>query len=143
MQSYQILQLVTHIVDCRVLPGVAPETLLAELRALLGDDHLALEVLQSEPASESTWDDPLFHALMFNLTNGRPDVAAGPAISPGFTDSNLARPKGTKAYGLVPFELDAELLGTMHGKNERVPVAQVKRGFELLLRSVVDAAGQP
>ena len=64
----------------------------------------------------------------------------GPAISPGFTDSNIARPKGTKAYGLVPFEIDAELLGTMHGKNERVPVTQVKRGFELLFRSVVDAA---
>lgn len=130
---------VAAIVDCRVLPGTAPETLLAELHALLGES-VKLEVIQSEPATESTWDDPLFDALVLNLTRGRADVVAGPAISPGFTDSNLARPKGTKAYGLVPFEIDAELLGTMHGKNERVPVVQVKRGFELLFRSVVDAA---
>ena len=84
-----------------------------------------------------------FDALVRHLTEGRADAVAGPAISPGFTDSNLARPKGAKAYGLVPFEVDAELLGTMHGKNERVPVAQVKRGLELLFRSVVDAAGRP
>ena len=43
----------------------------------------------------------------------------------------------------MPFELDAELLGTMHGKNERVPVDQVRRGLEVLFRSVVDAAGRP
>ena len=132
---------VAAIVDCRVLPGTAPETLLAELKVLLGD--VKLEVIQSEPATESPWDDPFFEALVRNLTRGRADVAAGPAISPGFTDSNIARPKGTKAYGLVPFEIDGELLATMHGKNERVPVAQVKRGFELLLRSVVDAAVSP
>ena len=134
---------VAAIVDCRVLPGTAPETLLAELKTLVADEGISLEVVQSSPSSESTWDDPLYDALADHLTRGRTDVVAGPAISPGFTDSNLARPKGAKAYGLVPFEIDEELLRTMHGKNERVPVAQVKRGFELLFRSVVDAAGRP
>lgn len=133
---------VAAIVDCRVLPGTAPETLLGELRALLGDDF-TLEVLQQEPASESPWDDPLFDALVRHLTAGRTDVVAGPAISPGFTDSNLARPKGTKAYGLVPFEVNEELLRTMHGKHERVPVEQVKKGLQILFRAVVDAAGRP
>lgn len=133
---------VAAIVDCRVLPGTAPEALLGELRALLGDD-VTLEVLQQEPASESPWDDPLFDALVRHLTAGRTDVVAGPAISPGFTDSNLARPKGTKAYGLVPFEVNEELLRTMHGKHERVPVEQVKKGLQILFRAVVDAAGRP
>lgn len=131
---------VAAIVDCRVRPDTKPETLLAELKTLLGDE-VTIEVIQNEPASESSWDDPLFEALVRHLTAGRPDVVAGPAISPGFTDSNLARPKGAKAYGLVPFEVDRELLGTMHGKHERVPVAQVKRGLEVLFRAVLDAAG--
>ena len=87
---------VAAIVDCRVLPGTAPETLLAELKALLDDDGVSLEVVQSSPSSESTWDDPLYDALLDHLTRGRTDVVAGPAISPGFTDSNLARPKGTR-----------------------------------------------
>jgi acetylornithine deacetylase/succinyl-diaminopimelate desuccinylase-like protein len=133
---------VSAIVDCRVRPGVPPETLLAELKTLVGDD-VTFEIIQSEPASESPWDDPFFDALVRHLTEGRTDAVAGPAISPGFTDSNLARPKGAKAYGLVPFEVDAELLGTMHGKRERVPVTQVKHGLEVLFRSVLDVAGQP
>ena len=134
---------VAAIVDCRVLPSTTPGQLLLELQELLaGEEGVHLEVLHQEPGSESTWDDPLFEALVRHLTGARSDVVAGPAISPGYTDSNLARPKGTKAFGIVPFEIDAELLGTMHGKNERVPVAQVKRGLEVLFRSVVDAAGR-
>ncbi len=135
---------VAAIVDCRVRPGVTTASLKAELEALLaGLEGVRLEVLQEEQASASSWDDPFFDALVRNLSRGRDDVVVGPAISPGFTDSNLARPKGTKAYGLVPFEVDAELLGTMHGKRERVPVAQVKRGLELLFRVVVDGAARP
>jgi acetylornithine deacetylase/succinyl-diaminopimelate desuccinylase-like protein len=133
---------VAAIVDCRVLPGVKPLEFLEELKTLVGPD-VTLEVIQVEPASESTWDDPLFTALERHLTHGRPDVVAGPAISPGFTDSNLARPKGAKAYGLVPFEISEELLRTMHGKHERVPVKEVKHGLEVLFRSVVDAAARP
>ncbi len=132
---------VSAIVDCRVLPGVAPETLLAELKALLEvEEGVTVSVLQSEPATESTWDDPFFDSLVRRLSEGRDDVVVGPAISPGFTDSNIARPKGTKAYGLVPFEISAELLGTMHGKNERLPVSELKRGLEILFRAVVDTA---
>jgi acetylornithine deacetylase/succinyl-diaminopimelate desuccinylase-like protein len=135
---------VAAIVDCRMRPGVTPEAMKAELEALLaGLEGVRLEVTHAEPASESDWDDPFFDALVRNLSRGRDDVVVGPAISPGFTDSNLARPKGTKAYGLVPFEIDAELLGTMHGKHERVPIAQLKRGLEVLFRAVVEASARP
>lgn len=135
---------VAAIVDCRVLPGTPLDAVLDEVKALAAtEEGVRVEVLQREPGSESSWDDPFFDALVRHLTEGRTDAVAGPAISPGFTDSNLARPKGARAYGLVPFEVDAELLGTMHGKNERVPVAQVRRGLQILFRAVVDAAGRP
>lgn len=135
---------VAAIVDCRVLPGTPPEALIQEIRTLVSQvEGVRVEVLTQEGATESDWNDELFDALVRHLSKGRDDVVVGPAISPGYTDSNLARPKGAKAYGLVPFEIDGELLGTMHGKNERVPVAQVKRGLEVLFRAVVDAAGRP
>jgi acetylornithine deacetylase/succinyl-diaminopimelate desuccinylase-like protein len=135
---------VSAIVDCRVLPGTTPEQLLKELRFLLsGVDHVKLEVLHQSTATSSTWDDPFFDALERQLRRGRPDIVVGPALSPGFTDSNLARPMGVKAYGLVPFEIDGELLGTMHGKNERLPVAQLKHGLEVLFRAVLDVSAAP
>ncbi|MBL8912701.1 MAG: M20/M25/M40 family metallo-hydrolase [Archangium sp.] len=136
---------VAAIVDCRVLPNTKPEVFLEELRGLLREDgdDITLEVISSEPASESATDDPLLVALERNLRHGREDIVVGPAISPGFTDSNLARPKGTKAYGLVPFEIDAELLGTMHGKHERLPIKELTRGLEVLYRSVLEVSAQP
>jgi acetylornithine deacetylase/succinyl-diaminopimelate desuccinylase-like protein len=133
---------VAAIVDCRVLPGVAPLDFRDALQAYLGDE-VQLEVIQHEPATESSWDDPLLDALERNLRAGREDVVVGPAISPGFTDSNIARPKGTKAYGLVPFEIDAELLATMHGKHERLPITELTHGLEVLFRAVVEAAAAP
>ncbi len=135
---------VSAIVDCRVLPGTTPEQLLKELRFLLsGVDHVTLQVLHQSTATSSTWDDPFFDALERQLRRGRPDIVVGPALSPGFTDSNLARPMGVKAYGLVPFEIDGELLGTMHGKNERLPVAQLTHGLEVLFRAVLDVSAAP
>jgi acetylornithine deacetylase/succinyl-diaminopimelate desuccinylase-like protein len=135
---------VAAIVDCRVLPGTPVQVVIDELTALAASEEgVHIEVLAQQPGSESSWDDPFFDALVRHLTAGRPHAVAGPAISPGYTDSNLARPKGAKAYGLVPFELDDELLGTMHGKNERVPLVEVRRGLGVLFNAVVDAAGRP
>lgn len=132
------------IFDCRLLPSTRPETLLARLHERLrGLPQIHVEILQAMPGNESSWDDPFFDALVRNVTRGRPDAVAGPVLSPGFTDSIFARPKGTKAYGLVPFEVQGEELGTMHGKNERVSVANLRRGVEVLFRAVVETAGRP
>jgi acetylornithine deacetylase/succinyl-diaminopimelate desuccinylase-like protein len=132
---------VEAVLDCRVLPGTTPAALKARLtRALRGVEGVSLEVLQERAATASDWDDPLFDALVNELRRGRPDVVAGPALSPGFTDSILARPRGAKAYGLVPFEIELEELKSYHGVNERVSVANVRRGLEVLFRAVVEAS---
>jgi acetylornithine deacetylase/succinyl-diaminopimelate desuccinylase-like protein len=128
-------------IDCRVLPGTEPEALLAELNArIAGLPGVSLEVVEMSPASESTWDDELFDALARHAVRGRDDAIAGPVLSPGYTDSMHARKKGARAYGFIPFELSQEELGQMHGRDERVSLANLKRGLEVLFRSVVDVA---
>lgn len=126
-------------IDCRVLPGTKPETLLAELKERLKElPGVSLEVVAMDEANESPWDDEVFAALARNAVRGRSDAVAGPVLSPGYTDSLLARPLGTRAYGLIPFEISQEELGTMHGKNERVSVANLRRGCEVLFRTLVE-----
>jgi len=68
---------------------------------------------------------------------------AGPVISPGYTDSILARAKGARAYGFVPFDVTPEELATFHGRDERVSVKNVHRGLEILFRAVVDVVAVP
>ena len=98
--------------------------------------------MSKSSANASTWDDEFFAALARNAVRGRTDAVAGPTLAPGYTDSMLARPLGTRAYGFIPFDITPEELGTMHGKNERVSVANLRRGTEVLFRGVVEVVAR-
>ncbi|MBK7857019.1 MAG: M20/M25/M40 family metallo-hydrolase [Archangiaceae bacterium] len=131
-------------VDCRLLPGTSADAMLAELKDRVKDlPYVSLEVVSKLESNGSTWDDPLFDALARNAVRGRTDAIAAPVLSTGYTDSLLARPLGARAYGFIPFEISQEELATMHGKDERVSVANLQRGAEVLFRAVVDVAGSP
>lgn len=132
---------VNATIDCRLLPGAKPRELLAELVKLVGDDKVTFEVLQEAESNSSPWEDPVFEALARHAIDGRKDVVAGPVLSPGYTDSIYARPKGTISYGFVPFEVPKEEVATMHGENERVSLENIRRGFKTLLSAVAEIAG--
>ncbi len=135
---------VSAVMDCRLLPGTTPKAMLAELEALVKDvPGIKLEVLQAFEAGVSEMDDPFFDALARHAVDGRDDAVAGPIISPGYTDSILARAKGARAYGFVPFDITPEELATFHGRDERVSVKNVHRGLEILFKAVVDVAAVP
>ena len=130
--------------DCRLLPGTTPKALLAELEAMVKDvPGIKLEVIQAFDAGVSEMDDAFFDALARHAVEGRDDAVAGPVISPGYTDSILARAKGARAYGFVPFDVTPEELATFHGRNERVSVKNVHRGLEVLFKAVVDVVAVP
>ncbi len=132
------------IMDCRLLPGTTPKAMQEELEALVKDlPGIKFEVLQSFEAAVSEADDPFFDALARHAVEGRDDAVAGPVISPGYTDSILARAKGARAYGFVPFDITPEELATFHGRDERVSVKNVHRGLEILFRAIVDVAAVP
>lgn len=131
---------VSAILDCRVLPGTRPVDLFVELRRVVDDPNVSFEVLDMMGGGESTWEDPFFSAMARHAVDGRPNVVAGPALSPGYTDSLHLRKKGVRAYGFVPFEVTKEELNGYHGRNERVSVANVHRGLRALFRAVVDVS---
>lgn len=129
------------IFDCRLLPGTRPASVLGELRELVGPDPgIRFEVIANEPSGYSSWDDPLFFALSRQLRQGRKDVAVGPALSVGFTDSIYARRKGVRAYGMVPFEVPKEELASMHGPKERVSLRNLREGLRILFAVTLEVS---
>ncbi|MBA4073800.1 MAG: peptidase M20, partial [Cyanobacteria bacterium PR.023] len=44
------------------------------------------------------------------------------------------RELGIHSYGFEPIEVDAEHLATMHGKDERIPLAAFRKGINRLVR---------
>jgi acetylornithine deacetylase/succinyl-diaminopimelate desuccinylase-like protein len=129
---------VTAIFDCRMLPGVTADALIAELRRIVADPLVDFQVISTLEGNESPWDDPLFDALERNLVDGRDHVVVGPFISIGSTDSQLLRPLGVRAYGIAPFLVDADHLQTMHGDDERIPVTELRDGLRRFFGAVVE-----
>jgi acetylornithine deacetylase/succinyl-diaminopimelate desuccinylase-like protein len=128
--------------DCRLLPGTTPDDMLATLRALVPDPNIRFDVLQRSDANESPVDDSFYRALARHAVAGRTDAVAGPALSPGFTDSLLLRPLGVHAYGLAPFEVTIAEAETQHGHNERITVQNLRNGLRILLGAVIEVTGK-
>ncbi len=131
---------VSAILDCRLLPGTSPSGFLGELRTVVDDPKVSFEVIDSAASRGNTWEDPFFEALVRHAVDGRAHVVAGPALSPGYTDSLYLRDKGVHAFGFMPFEIEKEELLGYHGKNERLSVVNLRRGLRALFRAVVDVS---
>lgn len=134
---------VSATLDCRLLPGTSPKAMVKKLQDIVQDPSVRFDIISAAGANESPWEDPVFEALATEAVRGQPHAVAGPVLSPGFTDSMYARQKGTKAYGFIPFEITEELGLGYHGPNERISVANVHRGLEVMLRSTVAIAAEP
>jgi acetylornithine deacetylase/succinyl-diaminopimelate desuccinylase-like protein len=130
------------VLDCRLLPGVTPEQMLETIKQELADPSIRVEVLHSMTSNESPTDDTLYRALAARSVEGRPDAAAGPVLSPGFTDSIHLRPLGVHAYGYVPFTVTLEEAETMHGHGERVSLDNLREGVRVLYSVVLDVAAE-
>jgi acetylornithine deacetylase/succinyl-diaminopimelate desuccinylase-like protein len=131
-------------IDGRILPGQTAEDLVREVRALVGPD-LVLEVLKTQPPTQSTIDTPLFRALGDAIRRHDPGALPVPYMIPGFTDATSWSRLGTHCYGFSPLRLE-EGSGLVfskmfHGDDERVPIAGFRWGVGVLYDVVRSAAG--
>jgi acetylornithine deacetylase/succinyl-diaminopimelate desuccinylase-like protein len=132
-------------VDCRILPGVDPEMVKAEVRDLLfGIKDFEVEILQTSPPSESPTDNPLYRALEKTLKQIDPKTKMIPTMLTGATDSRLFREKGTVAYGfqpMAPLDNLSEYLSRVHGHDERISAEGLLFGTRVLYEVLRDFCG--
>lgn len=135
---------VSALLDCRLLPGTTADAHLALIASLVDDERVTFEVISSQAASVSEWHgDPVYEALERRVVQGQEGVVSGPVISPGYTDSIVVRPLGTRAYGLAPFAVTVEEAATMHGDGEYLSQDNLVQGVQVLLGVVADVARVP
>jgi len=112
--------------DCRVLPGTTKDQWMAEIRRRLADPSLKLELInESDDPIVTTEDSPLYRNLEAAIKRAHPDAIVTPMLIPYGTDSNAFRPKGVKSYGIFPAILPADVVSSMHGDTEHVPMDAV------------------
>jgi acetylornithine deacetylase/succinyl-diaminopimelate desuccinylase-like protein len=132
-------------VDCRILPGVDPEMIKAEVKGLLSDfKDYEIEVLQTSPASESPADNDFYRAFAKALQQLDPKAKMVPSLLTGATDSRYFREKGTSAYGfqpMCPVENLSGYLSRVHGHDERISAEDLLFGTRVLYQILKDFCG--
>ncbi len=120
------------LIDIRTLPG-EEEQVLAEVRALIGDD-IEIVVMHSDIGLENSFDGPLVDAMIGSLQAHDPGAPVLPYLLSGGTDNKALAKLGIKGYGFAPLQLPADLdfPAMFHGVDERVPLDALVFGRRVL-----------
>lgn len=130
----------TARVDARLLPDTDGETYLAGVREALGTGVEVEVLLTSAPVPPAPVSHPVYKAIAEVLDDTAPVV---PAFIPGFTDSRWFRERGIPAYGVSPFFLEPQVFLGIHGPDEAIPLAELRRGIERMERIVAALVTRP
>jgi acetylornithine deacetylase/succinyl-diaminopimelate desuccinylase-like protein len=122
--------------DCRLLPGFGPPEMLAELRAIVGED-VELELIRHDEGPAEA-DMAFFGALADVLRELDPDGVPVPMLLPAVTDARHLSPLGIQTYGFLPLKLppDFPVMTLAHAADERVPAEAVEFGAEAVFRAI-------
>jgi acetylornithine deacetylase/succinyl-diaminopimelate desuccinylase-like protein len=126
--------------DCRVTVGDSGEALRRELERVVGDPRVRIELISDGKPNESPLDEDLMNAMRVVTGEHVPGSLVAPFMSSGATDSAPFRERGIPAYGVNPLILNEKELASMHGIDERVPVATFRQAvrmyYEIVLQLV-------
>ncbi len=135
------------VVNCRLMPGNSSATLLDHVRGVVNDDAVQISIPEEstwEPSPVSPVDSPVYQNLSRTIRQVFPDVVVAPYLVAGATDARYYVALSDNVYRFSPYMLDAGLLKTMHGVNERIPVdrlAQMVQFYSLLIKSWTTVVG--
>ena len=117
-------------VDCRVPPGLGEDDVRQLLAEKLGADGYELDFGEGAvTGNASSMESELMEHIRSFVSESDPGAEIAPFVMPGFTDSRWFREAFPEcvAYGFFPMrEMDMfEAAPLIHGKDERIPVADV------------------
>ncbi len=112
-------------IDCRLLPGDDQKVFLRNLKKLINDDSIKIDVkLDSAPTTSSPSKSILMSAIE-ELARKYDKCRVVPALAIGFTDSRYFRRKDVVSYGFTPLDLPPNESRGIHGIDERIAVKEI------------------
>ena len=114
------------VVNFRVIPGDSVAWVVEQVRSAVGDPRVTLRALEaSEATRPSRTDSEAYGRIRTAIRRVFPEAVVAPALVLGGTDSRHYQDVAADTYRFVPFTVGPDDLPRVHGKNERVAVADL------------------
>ena len=113
-------------IDVRLLPGEEPELFIAEMRRVIADASIKIEILLSRAAASSPPSPDTLRIIREYAQASDPGAPVLFPMGSGFTDCHFFRAKGIPCLGFLPRRSRPSEEGLVHGVNERVSVEGIK-----------------
>ena len=129
-------------IDVRLLPGENPQEFIRQLRKIIGDDSIKIEVILSFPPATSP---PHPEAMAVITEMAKNNDGGVPVVSPlvrGFTDCHFFREKGIPCFGFMPLRNSPLTSGMVHGIDERITIESLCAGLRGMYELVYKLAAQ-
>ena len=129
-------------VDVRLLPSEDPQAFINELRRVLADDSIKIEILLSRAAAPSPISAEAMRVITQYAHARDPGTPILYPMGSGFTDCHFFRAKGIPCLGFLPQRSTSSSEGLVHGVDERMPVerltAAIRGMHEIVSKLVVE-----
>lgn len=134
-----IPDLVSLVIDIRILPGETGTDIENHLRAAIGPElmgSVTVESIHDGVSTESSTDTPLWDSLVDSIQMSYPGAKVLPSMVTGGTDARFFRHRGVPSYGagLLSSQIGlGEFMTRFHGHNERIDIESLRLTTKLWL----------
>ncbi len=122
--------------DCRLLPGESYDDFIKNMRNVIDDEKVEVEVVFGSMGPSSSFETEMVSVIEDVVREQVEGALIIPSTCVGFTDSRVLRRHGVHSYGFVPTLMDASLAAGVHGHNERTPIEGLNTGIQILFEVV-------
>jgi carboxypeptidase PM20D1 len=135
------------VVNCRILPGDKVHHVVDHYRKVIDDEAVQISYKDEaawEPSPVSPVDSPIYQNLTRTIRQIFPEAIASPYLVVGATDARYYTRICSSVYRFSPYGLTPELLKSVHGIDERIPVDMLERMVQFyaqLIKSWTTAVG--
>ncbi|MHB8108451.1 MAG: M20/M25/M40 family metallo-hydrolase [Syntrophorhabdaceae bacterium] len=117
--------------DSRLLPVETHEEFFSKIKKLAGDEITIERIGEKIPTpGNSRYNTPYFQGIKDCLTTLKGNIPILPFVTTGATDLRYFRDLGIPSYGFFPVTLTKDEHMRMHGKDERISLANIEEGLE-------------
>ncbi|NJK42791.1 MAG: M20/M25/M40 family metallo-hydrolase [Aquincola sp.] len=132
-------------INVRLIPGTDPASVVTLVERIVNDPRVSVKLGGASPfpgPPVSPLETELYQTLAREARVQWPTAEVTPYLFQAGTDAGAWRSRGVPVYGIYPYPITNDELRRMHGNDERVSVASLQQGTEMIYRTLVSVAGK-